>query len=405
VRIRPFVLLCIGVLTASAFVATAPGDVPVPAIPQDHPRVYIRPADIPALQTKISLPEFSNIWNAIVSGAGSPSERGSQTCSALIYLLTGDTNYGRKAIDEGIPIIQASTDARRFHEPFHYLSMVYDWCYDLMTAQEKQDFITEFIRLASSHSPWYPAMLTAGSVVGHDTEGWLLTDQLPAGIAIYDENQIMYDAAAQLFFQKFVPARNYLYPGHWHHQGDSYIATRFTHDAASAWLFRRLGAGDVYTSEVQYLPYQLIYDLRPDGQQIRTGDTYDDCGKSHKKGLMCDLVGSYFNDPYLLEMADGPYFYDAFPLYSVLEFIFREPGYTRSPISQLPLTKYFPHPAGEMVARTGWTISGSSTDALIWMRIGKTFFGNHQKRDFGTFQIYYRGAQALATGLYEGTNS
>ena len=53
-----------------------------------------------------------------------------------------------------------------------------------------------------------------------------------------------------------------------------------------------------------------------------------------------------------------------------------------------------------MVARTGWKLGVDSPDAVVDMRIGQYFFGNHQRRDFGTFQIYYRGPLAISTGLY-----
>lgn len=38
----------------------------------------------------------------------------------------------------------------------------------------------------------------------------------------------------------------------------------------------------------------------------------------------------------------------------VFEFVFRPPGLTGAPLTDLPLTKYFPDPMGEMIARTGW---------------------------------------------------
>lgn len=42
-----------------------------------------------------------------------------------------------------------------------------------------------------------------------------------------------------------------------------------------------------------------------------------------------------------------------------------------------------------------------SRDAVVQMRIGERFFGNHQHKDFGTFQIYYRGPLAISSGVYD----
>ena len=56
---------------------------------------------------------------------------------------------------------------------------------------------------------------------------------------------------------------------------------------------------------------------------------------------------------------------------------------------------------GEIVARTGWAMGTDSRNAVVHMRIGGTFFGNHQKRDMGTCHIYYHGPLALTTGTYQ----
>ncbi|RKY05167.1 hypothetical protein DRP77_01810 [Candidatus Poribacteria bacterium] len=65
------------------------------------------------------------------------------------------------------------------------------------------------------------------------------------------------------------------------------------------------------------------------------------------------LVGAYYDDPYLLWMADSDIFKDYGDVGEVFELLFLKPGAERRPISELPLTKFFPPPMGEMVARTG----------------------------------------------------
>ena len=374
-------------------------EVSIPAVPAGHPRVYLRPADLPHLREKVESPEFQGRWEEIrKASADTP------ICAAFVYLITGDRAAGRSAVEGALAALKASDDARVFEEPFHWAACVYDWCYDLLTSEEKAAFIAEFVRIATPHEPGYPASIDSGSVVGHGCEGWLLTGQLPVGVAIYDESPTMYEAAARLFIQEFVPVRNYHYAAHWSHQGDSY-SSRIKHDVAASWLFRRMGDGDVLSREQQFVPYQFIYNLRPDGQQMRSGDTYDDAGRSYSKRLIAMLTGTYYDDSYLLTMADSRLFGRLQGFAQALEIIFREPGSEKRPISGLPLTKHFPDPGGEMVARTGWTPGVDSPDAVVQMRIGNDFFGNHQHRDFGTFQIYYRGALAIDSGVYEGEGS
>lgn len=383
----------------SALTPTLAGDVEIPKVPSGHPRVYVRPSHLPEIRRKVENDEFKDEWEAIKREAGRTRSY-SILCRGFACLVTQDRDMGRSAIDLALEIIKKSDDARVFRAPMHQCACVYDWCYDLLTDDEKSEFIREFERIASSHGPGYPAQLRSQAVVGHGTEGWLLTDQLPAGVAIYDETQKMYDAAAELFFKKFVEVRDFYYPSHAHHQGDSYLG-RFVYDQAASWLFRRMGAGDVLSREQQFIPYHTVYCLRPDGQQMRFGDTYDQSGKSGRKNLIMTLTGTYYNDPYLLTMVDTEHFHDSAGD-RVFEILFRESGAPKRPLSELPKTKYFAEPMGRMVARTGWEMGIESRDAIAYMHIGEYFFGNHQRKDFGTFQLYYRGALAISSGIYEG---
>jgi hypothetical protein len=359
--------------------------------------VYVRASDLSAIRQNFDLPGFSQAASRIQSDQ-------SPLCNAFRYLLDGNAAHARAAVDSALVNLRACTDARTPFNPMQVAACVYDWCYDRLTLAEKNEFIAEFQRVAGLHSPYYPAR-SANAVVGHDTEAWLLSDQLPAGVAIYDESKTMYDSAAALFFDKFVEVRDFFFPAHMHHQGDSYIATRFQHDQLASWLFRRMGAGNVLSIEQQYVPYQIVYHLRPDGCQIKSGDTYDDIGKSSAKRRIALHTGCYYGDPWLMTMADAPYFWSFSAMDRVLEFLFRAAGAEKRPLNELPPTKYFPAPMGEMVARTGWTMGIDSRDAVVHMRIGEYFFGNHQRKDFGTFQVYFRGALAVASGVYEGVNS
>jgi hypothetical protein len=97
---------------------------PFPQVPAGHPRVYVRPADLPAIRAKINLPEFRDSWDR-VRNAQSDARHG-YFFSAFVYLITGDKQAGRRAVDGGLAAVKASDDARTYGMPFHLTAIVYD---------------------------------------------------------------------------------------------------------------------------------------------------------------------------------------------------------------------------------------------------------------------------------------
>ncbi|MGB9597708.1 MAG: heparinase II/III domain-containing protein, partial [Candidatus Poribacteria bacterium] len=134
---------------------------------------------------------------------------------------------------------------------------------------------------------------------------------------------------------------------------------------------------------------------------MHSGDTFNESGNDPRKRLLALMTASYYNDPYLMTMAESDFFNNYGDFDCIFEILFKEPNAEKRPINELPLTKYFPSPMGEMIARTGWNMGIDSNDAIVQMRIGEYFFGNHQCKDFGIFQIYYRGALAISSGVYD----
>jgi heparin/heparan-sulfate lyase len=227
-----------------------------------------------------------------------------------------------------------------------------------------------------------------------------MRDMISAGIAIYDEFPEMYRLSTSRFFREHLPARNFFYPGHAYHQGDSYGQTRFGSDMFPLWIFDRLGAGGVYHPSAQFVPYQWIYMRRPDGQLIRNGDTF--LTNSVPKGQQWPLYvaalfsASYYNDGYVYnEFLKNP---SISRQDKIFEFLWRNPNLTPRPPNDLPLSKYFGFPFGWMIARTGW----GQESVIAEMKVNIYNFANHQHLDAGSFQIYYKGALAIDSGIYEG---
>ncbi|WP_176706842.1 heparin/heparin-sulfate lyase HepB [Paenibacillus hemerocallicola] len=343
----------------------------------------------------------------------SPEIKNAIEYNAMKYLLKGDTDSGRLAIEAALRFMDTAVFAdpdpfRPIGDTMHAAALVYDWCFPLLTAEEKTAFIANLKDLAGQMEMGYPP-IGGGPISGHASENMLMRDWLAAGIAVYGEDPEMYNLSAQRFFNEFVPARNFWYLSGMNHQGDSYgVGVRYLGEMWAQWLFERMGHGPVFVPEQGEMLYRALYMRRPDGQWLRDGDSFttnsNPPGAYWKYPSTLLLATSYYKDPYLQDEFQRQYTLGLNPL---AELLFLDPDLTSSPVSQLPLTRYFGFPYGSMVARTGWSSDTPGTrasDVVAEMKVGNYSYGNHQHLDMGSFQLYYKGALALDSGMYQGRN-
>jgi hypothetical protein len=378
----------------------------IPVPPAEHPRLYLRAEPAKQLPQRLKDPVLAPAVERMRAQAGKLLQWKVEW-DALQYLATHDAGLGRSTIEATLPLLQKCELADRMdacRETGRMMvtgAIVYDWCYDLLTPEEKQAFIKELVRLAGTQECGYPPT-GQGSVTGHSSEAMIMRDMLSAGIAIYDEYPEMYRLAAGRFFREHLPARNWFYPGHAYHQGDSYGPHRFSWDTYPLWIFDRLGAGNVYNPEQRFVPYLWIYATRPDGQRLRAGDTFA-CsaprGRPWGQYIGTLLTASYYGDGVLLDQyqRQGGSGGDE----TIFEVLWRDTTLMPKSIDTLPLSEYCGSPFGWMLARTGW-----GQDAVIAeMKVNEYNFVNHQHLDAGAFQIYYRGSLAVDSGIYQGGSS
>ncbi|UCC99008.1 MAG: heparinase II/III family protein [Phycisphaerales bacterium] len=377
----------------------------IPAPPPGHPRLYLRAEHVAQLQQRLKDPVLRTIVERLESQA-KKSLQSKVEWDAVQYLVTRSTGLGRATIESALPLLQKCMLADRqdaCRETGRMMvtgAIVYDWCYDLLTVAQKEVFIQELVRLAKTQECGYPPT-RQGSVTGHSSEAMIMRDMLSAGIAIYDEFPEMYRLAAGRFFREHLPARNWFYDGHAYHQGDSYGPHRYSWDTYPLWIFDRLGVGNVYNPEQASVPYLWIYTTRPDGQRLRAGDTFAHGaprGRPWGQYIGTVLTASYYGDGILLDQYERQG--GSGGNETIFEFLWRDPMLQRKSIHTLPFSRYFGAPFGWMVARTGW-----DQDAVIAeMKINEYNFVNHQHLDAGAFQIYYKGALAIDSGLYSGSS-
>ncbi|MFC1614095.1 heparin/heparin-sulfate lyase HepB [Gemmatimonadota bacterium] len=378
--------------------------VAVPIPPKEHPRLYLRSGHLEDLKTRIGHPVLKPTWDNLQK-LGKMNAHYGMAVDALHYLLSGNRETGRRAVKAALDTLpvtrwrERGDVSRDIGRVMWAAAVVYDWCYDLLTGEEKEELVVQFIRLAEMFEIGYP-IRQSGSLTGHIGEWMIMRDMLSAGVAIYDEYPDMYYEAAGKFFRDILPARDWFYPGGAYHQGIAYADTRFGSEMYPLWIFDRMGFGNVYHPSQQFVPYNWIYMRRPDGKMMTSGDDFIWTPK-----LSSLLCSSYYRDGYIL----ADYLKDEWPfeilkhathpLDQMFVLLWRDPGLEPWNLSELPLTRFMGFPNGWMVARTGW----DRQSVIAEMKVNEYNFLNHQHQDAGAFQIYYKGPLAIDNGLYSGT--
>ncbi|MDF2644845.1 MAG: hypothetical protein K0Q73_650 [Paenibacillus sp.] len=397
--------------------------------PSEHPRLFVRAQDIPALKVKLAKPEMASYWktvndasNVVHSGVLPPISGTAEgnfdenvllaiKAKAFMSVLNQDTAKGRDAIDMMKNFLQSFQSKNILKTSGHAgdtitaVAMVYDWCYSLLSTEEKNHFIMEIERMAEKQTllkyPMVPGV--GGSITGHRTENHIARDLLSAGVAIYDEQATMYNTATQILVEEFVPSRAVLYKAGMHYQGDSYGQSRYAFDAIANLIYARMGYPDVFDRNLGDVPYRTLYTRTPDGDMLRDGDSWAVPNRGAFTALPNTFLytADYYNNPYFKDAFINEYAKSTWLVDPVLVLLFNDPDLPSKPVSELPLTKYFGSPIGSMVARTGWNMGIDSPDVVAEMKVGEYHTNNHDHLDPGAFQIYYKGSLAGDSGVYE----
>ena len=372
--------------------------VQVPIPPHEHPRLYLRARSIEDLRRRIQNPVLEPIWRSLQRHARENVQIRLEV-DALQFLLNGDHELARHTAADALRTLEQAEYDTRVQDISRAIgrmmvtgAIVYDWCYPVLTAEQKRGFITQQQRLAKQMETGYPPY-DGSYLTGHGSEWMIMRDMLSAGVAIYDEYPDMYEYAANRFFKGHLPGRNFWYEGHAFHQGSSYAETRVSAELYPLWIFDRMGFPHIYNPAQQFVPYSWIYMRRPDGQLLRSGD-----GQSTAPKLRSLLIASYYHDGYIL----GDYLRDpgVGTMNEIFELLWRDPDLKPLPVTDLPLSRYMGSPYGWMVARTGW----DAESVIAEMKVNVYNFENHQHLDAGAFQVYYKGPLAIDSGLYQGAN-
>ncbi|PCJ58634.1 MAG: hypothetical protein COA79_12810 [Planctomycetota bacterium] len=385
--------------------------------PDSHPRIWVNKETLPTVRSNLVKLENAPLWNNVQEMAMKPfsfefKEDGevdfnpelenAAITKAFVSLMIDDFKLGNEAIVlirdylNSVEFGNILDITREIGLALYSASLVYDWCYDLMSVEDRNSIKSNLLRIADDMEIGWPPF-NQKIVNGHGNEAQVTRDLLCMSIAIYDEDPVPYQYCSYRLLEELAPMRKFEYQSPRHNQGNSYGPYRFGWDMHAATLFFRMSGEQGFDENITGIYKSWLYIQLPDDCSLKDGDdSYN--SKIPHLGLTSLLSYSYAKDPllkYEFERLGG------LPNNPVLFLLLNDPELKgENNLASLPLTLDGGPILGSMITRTGWSTGLEESDVVVEIKGGGYHFGNHQHSDAGSFQIYYRGMQVVDLGQY-----
>jgi len=422
------------------------GTVPYDPI-DEHPRLYLTSDRLPAIRdsiAKLDTPtklRFKSLLSlSLPDGAvlPPPDTQGTNTTvdldeihnfnasyleiiqiKALGYLLYDNEYYGYQAIYymknylDSLDIVQIYDQTREYGAVMHTAAMVYDWCYPLLTEVDKEQLIAGVENRICRHRNAFGLAMEVGfppygggSVNGHSAERMILRDYLSFATAIFGDNDSWWDYIAARVWNDFAPVRNYYFQSGAVHQGTGYASGRHISDLFSDWILTVATDGKTPYNEYMATAIKgmLGYECAK-GKIFNDGDGGGDTKATSGYMHLAFIVAYLYSDGEMLThgldmLGNGSFATEYNYMTSAL--FLTLPGLSdiepaEDKYASMDLIQYNGYPLGQYIIREEWN---SDDSAAVIMRIKERNTGNHEHKDSGTFEIYYKGALTTDGGCY-----
>lgn len=392
----------------------------------DHPRLLIKGNEIAAIKQRMNNPVFNKIRAAFTeqknyitkgfSEDGIPNDaiRQKMEALALSYLLdtVNEKASGTEAVKLANSYLSSIKSAKGYHPNAQAYAasfgaaMVYDWCYSLMSKEDKALLLENMKRVCCVAEYCLFKNTPKQYLTGHYGEE-APSVFMAIGIAAYNEDPSIFEFIYKEQVQSFAPSRNPWYKSGAHHQGSQYIHVRYGNEILQAFILDKLGLNP-YDKAISTLTYRDIYDQIPqekDMDGIPEGDCHNHLTMGSFYMTFIPLSASLSKDPYLQSYATMNL--NKITDLSTRAFLFYNPDIKEISADSLPLSRFFPSPSGLMFARTKWDLKKKGYDSkamVVMMNMREYNAKNHVHLDVGNFDIYYKGHLALDAGIYQGSD-
>ena len=352
---------------------------------------------------------------------------------ALGYLVDGHELYGYQAIHCMKQFLRTldiqyitSNMEREYGNTMFTAALVYDWCYDLLTAEDKKQLMAGIENRTASgmcgdpsyttttHYKWkmsvgFPpyAEKNVGAVSGHGSERQVLRDYLSVAIAFYGDNNSWWNYIGKLVYSEYVPVRNYYFQSGISQQGVGvYVSGRHISDMYSAWMLKTATGSQPYDNIDKTIRNFLGYECAP-GKLYSDGDGSGSIQNNYEFRALSYMTAYIFADEPMLAQAKDmqptkAFGSDTIELTSAMFVALTgmsdiEPAADK--YEGMKLIQYNGSPVGQYVIHEAWNDPNS---ASAFMKIKERTTANHEHADAGNFMIYYKGMLTADGGVYNG---
>ncbi len=428
-----------------------------PTITESHPRLMITKSTIPNIKAMLedtsdpTVKRFYQLLDTEHSGNGklgaAQTNFGGRNglhnydkelleliqIKALAYVVGGHELYGYQAIHYmkqylrtlNIQYITSNME-REYGNVMFTGALVYDWCYDLLTTEDKNQLMAGIENKTASgycgdpsyttteHYKWKMSVgfppTNIGAVSGHASERQILRDFLSVAVAFYGDNNSWWNYIGPIVYSEYAAVRENYFRSGLSQQGTGvYVSGRHISDMYSAWILMTATGKHPFTGIDKTIRNFLGYEVAP-GKIFSDGDGTGSIQSNTEFKALSYMSAYMFADRTLLAQAKDmtptkAFGADTIEITSALYLAVCgmsniEPAENK--YEGMPLIQYNGSPVGQYVTHEAFGVNDSAT---VLMRIKERSTANHEHADAGTFMIYYKGMLTADGGVYKGYSS
>ena len=357
----------------------------------------------------------SHNWNSSVTTA--------IEAKAFRYAMTGEKLYGYEAIYAiknailtlDIPDGTLADSTRAWGYIIYMAGCVYDWCYDLLTEEDKAEIVAGCVNLIGVHmeivrydGEHNKAPTAQGPAYGHGSEAQLLRDWLTFAIACYDEYPEIYELVAGRICDDYVRIQDFFNSSGAHWEGAGYGPYRMYFSMYAQCLVDRMtdGKEKLFGDDMEKVAITFMNYIRPDNQLLRIGDGWQERGQTFEllgRNLIAFIAGNYYGNAYLKSISYkelnsfGYFVYYNTSLSPVMVLALNDVSVPHVYEEKAPLVNTTKYPFSSITARSA---HNDINAFMVYMTMPESYGLSHAHMDCGSFQIYYKGILASDSGKY-----